>query len=93
VSYTVHSSDLRRNAQTLREGTPVEKTLADQIQVMMKTLAVAESQAATIQATMHESRIFLGLEYDFIQEDIAHVTGKLRHMKLLAEHHTKASRN
>jgi hypothetical protein len=42
---------------------------------------------------MHESRIFLGLEYDFIQEDIAHVTAKLRHMKLLAEHHTKASRN
>jgi hypothetical protein len=71
----------------------MEKTFAEQIQDVMKTLAVAEAQAATVQATMHRSHIFLGLEYGYIKDDIAHVTGKLRYMKLLAEHHAKAHMN
>jgi hypothetical protein len=71
----------------------MEKILADQLQDVLKTLAVAETQAATAQATMRKSHIFLGLEYGYIEDDIAHVTNKVRYMKLLAEHHTKASRN
>jgi hypothetical protein len=71
----------------------MQKTLADQIQDVLKTLAVAEVQAATVQATMRKSHIFLGLEYGYIEDDIAHVTNKVRYMKLLAEHNTKASRN
>jgi hypothetical protein len=71
----------------------MEKTLGDQLQDVLKTLAVAESQAAIVQATMRKNRIFLGFDYDYIMDDVAHVTGKLRYMKLLAEHRTKASRN
>ena len=71
----------------------MEKTLAEQIQDVMKTLAVAQAQAATVQTMMRKSHIFLGLEYGYIEEDIAHVTNKVRYMKLLAEHYTKASRN
>ncbi len=71
----------------------MEKTLADQIQDVMKTLAVAESQASAVQATMRKSHTFFGLEYSYVEDDIAHVIGKLRYMKLLAEHLTRESRN
>jgi hypothetical protein len=71
----------------------MEKTLAEQIQDVMKTLAVAEAQAATVQATMRKQRIFLGVDYDYLMDDVAHLTGKVRYMKLLAEHCVKAHRN
>jgi hypothetical protein len=62
----------------------VDTTLAEQIQDVIKALALAESQAATVRATMREQRVFLGLDYDFIQDDIARLKDKVRYMQLLA---------
>jgi hypothetical protein len=71
----------------------MEKTLADQIQDVMKTLAMAESQAATVQAMMREQRIFFGLDYDYIEDDIAHLKGKVRYMQFLAQHRMEVGKN
>ncbi len=71
----------------------MEKTLAQHIQRMLDTLAVAESQAATVQAIMREQRIFFGLDYDYVEEDIAHLKGKVRYMKLLAQHRREVRNN
>ncbi|HEX3269146.1 MAG TPA: hypothetical protein VHR15_00760 [Ktedonobacterales bacterium] len=62
----------------------MDTTLAEQIQDVIKALALAESQAATVRATMREQRVFLGLDYDFIQDDIARLKDKVRYMQLLA---------
>jgi len=64
----------------------VNTLLAEQIQAVLDTLAVAESQAATLQATMHLNDILFGLEYSDIKGDLTRFTWKLRHMKRLAEH-------
>jgi hypothetical protein len=63
----------------------VEKTLAEQLQEMLETLTVAESQAAAVQATMGEQHIFLGLEYSDLNGDLMRFTWRVRHMKRLAE--------
>jgi hypothetical protein len=64
----------------------MEKTLAEHLQRVLETLAIAESQATTVQSLMREQRIFFGLDYDFLEEDIAHLKGKVRYMQLLAQH-------
>jgi hypothetical protein len=69
------------------------KTLARQIQDVIDTLAVAESQAMTVQAMMREQRVFWGLDYEYIQDDIARMADKVRYMKLLAEHLGGVTRN
>jgi hypothetical protein len=64
----------------------MQKTLAEHIQRVLVTLALAETQAATVRAMMREQRLFFGLDYDYLEEDIAHLKGKVRHMQLLAQH-------
>jgi hypothetical protein len=63
----------------------METTLAEQLQRVIETLTVAKAQAATVRATMREQRIFFGLDYDYIEDDIAHLKGKVRYMELLAQ--------
>jgi hypothetical protein len=69
------------------------KTLAQQIQDVLKTLALAESQAATAQAMMRAQHVFWGLDYDYLEDDIARVASKARYMKALADHLDRVSRN
>jgi hypothetical protein len=64
----------------------MEKTLAQHLQRVLETLALAESQAVTVQAMMRERRLFFGLDYDYLEDDIAHLKGKVRYMQLLAQH-------
>jgi hypothetical protein len=71
----------------------VDTTLAEQIQDVIKALAFAESQAATVRATMREQRIFFGLDYDFIEDDIARLKDKVRYMQLLARHRRDVMNN
>jgi hypothetical protein len=71
----------------------VKQPLAELIQRVLETLAVAESQAAIVQTTMGDQRIFFGLDYDYREKDIAHLKGKVRYMKLLADHLDSVSRN
>lgn len=69
------------------------KTLARQLQDVLETLALAESQAKTAQAMMREQRIFWGLDYEYIEDDIARVASKTRYMKSLADHLDGVSRH
>jgi hypothetical protein len=62
----------------------VDTTLAEQIQDVIRALALAASQAAMVRATMREQRIFFGLDYDFIEDDIARLKDKVRYLQLLA---------
>ena len=39
-----------------------------------------------MQATMREQHIFFGLEYQCLEDDIAHLKGTVRYMQLLALH-------
>ena len=71
----------------------MEKTLAQRLQWLLEALAVAEAQAATVQAMMREQRIFFGLDYDFLEEDIAHLKGKVRYMQLLARQRREVGHN
>jgi len=64
----------------------MQKILAEHIQRVLETLALAETQAATVQAMMREQRFFFGLDYDYLEDDIAHLKGKVRYMQLLAQH-------
>jgi hypothetical protein len=64
----------------------MEQTLAEHLQRVLETLALAEAQAATVQAMMREQRLFFGLDYDYLEDDIAHLKGKVRYMQLLAQH-------
>lgn len=64
----------------------MEKTLAQHLQRVLETLALAEAQAATVQAMMREQRLFFGLDYDYLEDDIEHLKGKVRYMQLLAQH-------
>jgi hypothetical protein len=64
----------------------MQKTLAEHLQRVLETLALAETQAATVQAMMREQRLFFGLDYDYLEDDIAHLKGKVRYMQLLAQH-------
>jgi hypothetical protein len=61
----------------------METALAEQLQRVIETLTVAKAQAATVRATMREQRIFFGLDY--IEDDIAHLKGKVCYMELLAQ--------
>jgi hypothetical protein len=63
----------------------LENTLAERLQRLLEMLAEVESQAATVQAMMREQRLFFGLDYDYIKDDIAHLKGKVRYMQLLAQ--------
>jgi hypothetical protein len=63
----------------------METTLAEQLQRVIETLTVAKAQAATVRATMREQRIFFGLDYDYIEDDIAHLKGKVCYIELLAQ--------
>jgi len=69
------------------------KTLAQQIQDVLKTLALAESQAVTAQVTKRAQHVFWGLDYDYLEDDIARVASKARYMKLLSDHLDGLSRN
>jgi hypothetical protein len=68
----------------------MEVALAEQIQAVIDTLIVAESQAARGTMAMREQRIYFGFEYGYVEDDIAHIRSRLRYMKALAERHAVA---
>ena len=42
---------------------------------------------------MREQRVFFGLDYDFIEDDIARLNDKARYMQLLARHRKDVMNN
>jgi hypothetical protein len=63
----------------------METTLSEQIQATIDVLTLAQTQAALISPRMRKQHVSFGLDYSHMDDDIAHVTSKLRYLLRLAE--------
>lgn len=63
----------------------MDSSLAEQIHEVIESLLLAEFKANRMLKTAKEKRISFGLTYNYVDEDITQIIGRLRHMKLLAE--------
>jgi hypothetical protein len=68
----------------------METKLSAQIQTTMDALALAQTQATLLTKAMSKQHISFGLDYSHVDDDIAHVTSKLRFLKQLAERRERA---
>jgi ABC-type enterochelin transport system ATPase subunit len=64
--------------------------LSEQIQATMDALALAQTQAALVALTMRKQSVYFGLDYSHFDDDIGHVTSRLRYAKQLAERRERA---
>jgi hypothetical protein len=64
----------------------VHNLLAQQISDEIVLLQRAEAQAKRLLQTARAQHVSFGLEYNYVDEDIARVIGRLRYMQRLAEH-------
>jgi len=60
--------------------------IPEQIRDAIASLQAVESQVKRLLKSARERRIFFGLTYDYVDEDIAQVLGRLRYMQLVLEH-------
>jgi hypothetical protein len=49
-------------------------------------LALAHKEATLVSLTMRKQCISFGLDYSHVEDDIAHITSKLRFLKRLSEY-------
>ena len=64
----------------------MDSKLSEQTQATMDALTLAQTQAALVsKGDEQAARVLLAWDYSHVDDDIAHVIGKLRYMKLLAE--------
>jgi hypothetical protein len=68
----------------------VDSKLSEQIQATIDALTLAQTQAALVSRTLRKQRVSFGLDYNYVDDDIAHVTSKLRYLKRLAERRESA---
>ena len=62
----------------------LEKDLAQQIERLASALHVAEQYAKQVLQTARAQRRSFGLAYNYLDEDLAQVRGRLRYMQLMA---------
>jgi hypothetical protein len=79
-----------RNGPALWEGSAMETKLSEQIQATLDALALAQTQAALVTKATSKQNISFGLDYSHMDDDIAHVTSKLRFLKRLTERRERA---
>ena len=63
----------------------MHKLLAQQIHEEIVLLQRAEAQATQLLQTVRAQHVFFGLEYNYIDEDVARTIGRLRYMQLVVE--------
>lgn len=68
----------------------METKLSEQMQTTMDALGLAQTQAALVTKAMSKQHISFGLDYGHMDDDIAHIIGKLRFLKRLAERREQA---
>ena len=69
-----------------RGGARVETDMPEQIRDAIASLQVVESQVKRLLKSARERRIFFGLTYDYVDEDIAQILGRLRYMQHVVEY-------
>jgi hypothetical protein len=65
----------------------MHKLLAQQIHEEIVLLQQAEAQASQLLQTARAQHVSFGLEYNYVDDDIARIIGRLRYMQLVAERH------
>ncbi len=66
----------------------MDNVLSEQIQKLIDTLIQAETQATGLLRMARAHRLSFGLEYNYVDDDITQMIGRLRYMLLLAQRHT-----
>ena len=62
----------------------MDKDVTQQISALMALLRRAETQAKTLRRTTREAGLSFGLDYNYVDEDIAQILGRVRYMQLIA---------
>jgi len=62
----------------------MDKDVTQQISALMALLRRAETQAKTLLQTARASELSFGLDYNYVDDDIARLLGRLRYMQLIA---------
>jgi len=63
----------------------MDTKLSAQLQDTLDVLALAQTKARQTSQTMKKQRVSFGLEYGHMEDDIAHIIGKMRYMLRLAQ--------
>jgi hypothetical protein len=58
--------------------------ITQQLEDLIASLQGAEGQAKSLLQLTRSRRLFFGLAYDYVDEDIAHLLGHLHYMRLVA---------
>jgi hypothetical protein len=61
------------------------KKLSEQIQAALDVLEAAERETARATLALRRANVYLGLEYNHVEEDIARIVNKVRYMKHLTQ--------
>jgi hypothetical protein len=62
----------------------MDKLLGEQIHEIIESLLLAESQSRGMLSAAKEKHPSFGLTYNYVDEDIAQIIGRLRYMELVA---------
>jgi hypothetical protein len=62
----------------------MDKDVTHQISAVIASVRRAEIQAKTLLQTAREMRLSFGLDYNYVDDDIAQILGRLRYMRLIA---------
>jgi len=62
----------------------MDKSLAEQIHVIIESLLLVETQSKRMLSAAKEKHLSFGLTYNYIDDDIAQIIGRLRYMELVA---------
>jgi hypothetical protein len=62
----------------------MDKSLVEQIHQIIDSLLLVEAQSKRMVSTAKEKHLSFGLTYNYINEDIAQIIGRLRYMELVA---------
>ena len=62
----------------------MDKDVPRQISALTASLQRAETQAKTLLKTARATGLSFGLDYNYVDDDIAQVLGRVRYMRLIA---------
>jgi hypothetical protein len=62
----------------------IDHDVTQQLEQLIASLRLAEGQAKSLLQLTRARRLFFGLAYDYVDEDISHVLGRLHYMRLVA---------
>lgn len=65
----------------------MEGDLTRQIHALMATFQQAETQAKELREAARAQGLSFGLDYNHLDDDIAHLLGRLRYMERMAQRH------